>query len=294
MSPTPHRLPADNLRPGVSIRDLTLLIFVSGWKIILGITLSILFLTGIYLELTQKQYEASVILKLGQVAVIPDPWKIGKDFLVENIEDIDNVRRNMQSPEFYNAVVKLLEWNVDDRQAQLLKLSYKSFNFTGRQLKIVLRGVSPENTRKAMDATLQILIGNHNSKIERIVDLNKKKLLEVELRIAETKAFLRVLEKLERQNRSEMALPILLKVSNDEKVSLRGLIDLKKVVEDVAFSQINTPTVVLEPVLVSDIPVYPNAKRVWFFAVLMGLIIGLLLVTLRLFYDLNRSPKNNP
>jgi type IV secretory pathway TrbF-like protein len=53
--------------------------------------------------------------------------------------------------------------------------------------------------------------------------------------------------------------------------------------------ELTKPTMAAEPVISSTVPVYPKARRVWFFAVIGGLLLGVLLVSLRSIIRINKE-----
>jgi hypothetical protein len=257
-------------------------VLCAGWRLILGALAATLLLTGFYLAVTPKQHEATLIVRLGQIGVVKG---------VRQIEDDANASARIQGPEFQSAVIESLGWKGDKR-AKLLKSSFQVSNPSSGLLKIRVRGFSPDEARQAADASRAVLVGIHNSLAKSITALRERDLSNAQSAIADAEAFLRDTQGLGQRGRnsaSEMAAVNLLRATKEEKSRLRELHALQADLKEAMSPELNKPTSALEPALVSDTPTYPNPRRVWLFATFAGLLLGLLLVTVRSINRLNRN-----
>ncbi|MEY2787669.1 MAG: hypothetical protein RLZZ34_812, partial [Verrucomicrobiota bacterium] len=63
------------------------------------------------------------------------------------------------------------------------------------------------------------------------------------------------------------------------KSQLRELQDQRLMLREMASADFNSPTQTIGPISVSDQAVHPKARRVWFFSALVGVLLGVFLVT---------------
>jgi hypothetical protein len=254
--------------------------FCVGWRLMLvGLVLA-LGVTGIYLAMTPSQYEASLVVQVGQVGVAEG---------VRQVESPGDAIERMRGPGFENAVVESLGWKGDERE-RLFKYTYQ-VSLADRYLKIRLYGLSPDDARRAAETSLVVLADIHRGLAEAIVAKRDRELASLVAGIADAEAFLRRIEPLGKDispNDHDGTLRWLL-VVNEERSRLRTLRMQESAMKESMKPELTTPTMAIEPVVVSSQPVYPKVRQVWFFAIIGGLLLGVLLVSLRSFVRMSKE-----
>ncbi|HRE15484.1 MAG TPA: hypothetical protein PLW86_00235 [Rhodocyclaceae bacterium] len=265
----------------------------AGWRLIVGALLIAWLAAGIYLAMVPSQYEATVLARVGQVGVagVARDKQVGMVAWPQQIEDDAGVILRMGGTEFRNAVLDSLGWKEDER-GRLLQNSYQISNSASRHLKIKVRGLTANDARQAAVASLAVLADIHKGLSEKIGARISRELSKVESDIADSEAFLRSMDQSAQgkvRSGSDMAAANVLKIIKDERSNLRELYALQHALKEAMGPDLTTPTMAVEPVVVSDMPVYPKERGVWFFATAVGFLLGVFLVTLRSISHMNRN-----
>lgn len=262
----------------MSLLDLWQLL-CAGWRLILGVLVAGLAVAGGYLAITPSQYEATVLIKVGQV---PSVDSMGK------IEASGDVINRLLAPDFEKAVLESLSWNGDARE-RLFKSSLQATSPADAHIKIRLRSLTPGDARRAAEATFVMLEGAHRGLIKKVVANNEQQLAATVTEIADTETLLSRLEGLLGKETPQSDLQGVLmwlqikewlQATKDQKDHLRTLRRQEKAAREALKSELTVPTAVVEPVVVSG-PVYPKARQAWLLGGFGGLFLGLLLDTLR-------------
>lgn len=253
--------------------------------LILGSTVVALVVAAIYLATTPSQYEATLVVKVGQVGVATG--------LAQQVEAPGEVIGRMQGPEFKNAVVASLGWKGDERE-HLFKYSLQITNPADKHLKIRVYGFSPGDARRAVEASLATLAEIHRALAESIVAERERGVAKIVADIVDTEDFLRRIEPLGKKdissNSHEWVVAFLqAQAEKEAKIRLSVLRAQEREMRDSMRPEFIKPTMVAEPVVVSSQPVYPNARRVWNSAAIGGLLLALLLVLLRSIARMNKE-----
>jgi hypothetical protein len=255
----------------------------AGWRLMLGSLAVVLSAAGIYLAMTPSQYEATLVVKIGQVGMAEG---------TQQIEAPSDAIERMQRPGFENAVVESLGWKGDERE-RLFKYTYQVTSPTDKYLKIRLYAFSPDDARHAAEASLAMLTDIHRGLAEAIMAKRDQGFASLVADITDAETFLHRIEPLGKDispNDHEQAV-IWLQAVKDEKSRLRTLRMLENVMKESMKPEFTTPTMAIEPVIVSSQPVYPKAHRVWLFAAISGFLIGVLLVSLRSLILMNKKSR---
>ena len=254
-----------------------------GWYLILGSVVAALVVAGIYLAITPSQYEASLVIKVGQVGVAEG---------VQQIESADEVVQRMQDPGFIDAVVESLGWKGDTRE-RLFESSYQvtSPGTTSKRLNVRLYGFSPDDARRGAEASLVMLADIHRGLAKTIVARRDGEFANIVADIADAEAFLRRIEQLGKEVSPDGYERTVsrLQAAKDEKSRLRALRLEESELKEAMKTELTTPTMAAGPVAVSMRPAYPKARRVWLFAAIGGLLLGSLLVSLRSIARMNKA-----
>lgn len=263
----------------LSFRDLWQML-CEAWRLVLvGLTAGLV-IAGGYLAMTPNQYEAAMLIKLGQVGAVDS---------VRQIEASRDVVERLQSPAFEMAVLESLGWNGDAR-GDLYKSSLRATTPRDKYIEVRLRGLTPNDARRAAEGTFIMLEGAHRSLIKKVVAKNEQQLAATVAEIADTEALLRRLERLlgKAAPQSDLQGVLMwlqirewLQITQNQKDHLRNLRLQEKAVREALNPELTASTAVIEPVMVSGSPVYPKARQAWILAGIGGLLLGVLLVALR-------------
>lgn len=254
--------------------------FCAGWRLILGGLAFGLVVAAIYLAMTPSQYEATLVVKVGQVVVAGEALQI---------EAPGDAIERMQEPGFKNAVVESLGWKGDERE-RLFKHTYQVTSPANKHLKIRLYGFSPEDAKRATEASLTALADIHRGLADAIVakrdPRRDREFANIAADIADSEAFLQRIE----ARGKEISPAIWLQAVKEERSRLRALRMQESAMKDSMKLDRTLPTMAAEAVVVSSQAVYPKARRVWLLAVIGGLLLGVLL---SLLHSLSRMSKEN-
>lgn len=251
----------------------------SGWRLMLAGLLTALLAAGVFLAITPSRYEATVLVRIGRVGMVD---AVAQARLVE---PLDRARERALGNVSDNVLSASLGWTGDERE-RLLKESYQVAVSGDEALRIRLRGYSPEDARRAVEASAAMLAGAHRALVEAMTIQRSREHAGVVADIAEAEALLRRIKPLAKEavplDRSrELAWLQAVNSEMNQKSQLRSLRDKEVALSEAMKPERATPTRAVGPVVVSSSPVEPKAQRVWVSAILGGVLLGLLLVTLR-------------
>ncbi len=138
---------------------------------------------------------------------------------------------------------------------------------------------------------MAVLADRHRMLAEEVVVTRNRKFSNLVADISEAEIFLHRIESLGNGISLNDRDRIIswLKTVNDEKSRLRDLRMQESGLKESMEPELNTLTMAAEPVVISSLPVYPKTRRVWIFAAIGGLLLGVLLVSLRLIIRMNKE-----
>lgn len=268
---------------GMTLGELWRLV-CSGWRLMLAGLLAALLVAGIFLVITPSRYEATVLVRIGKVGMVD---AVAQARLVE---PPDKSQERALGGVSGNVLSASLGWTGDERE-RLLKESYQVTVSGDESLRIRLRGYSPEDARRAVEASVAMLSDAHRALAEALIVQRSREHAGVVADIAEAEAFLRRIKPLAKEavpldKSRELVWLQALNGEMNQKSQLRTLRHKELALAEAMKPDHVTPTRAVEPAVVSSRPVEPKAQRVWVSAILGGVLLGLLLVTLR---ELTRS-----
>ena len=258
-----------------------LAMFKAHWLLVSGSLAFALACAGIYLVQAPSQYEAAVTIKLGYFGYADmrkfPSWNLEK-VLIENETGALN---RMRGAEFQSSVISSLGWS-EEKQVEVFKASYQVSNPADGHLRVTVRGMSPENAARAATSSADMIISVHRELLEATAARKNRELVKVESDIADLETFLRSLDgpaRKQSQPDSKLQASNWLRIINNEKSQLRDLQNQRLMLREMASAEFNSPTQTIGPISVSDQAVHPKARRVWFFSALVGVLLGVFLVT---------------
>ena len=246
---------------------------LAGWRLVLlGLVAALVAAAG-YLSTTPEQYEGTLLVRVGQV---------GAAGSVQQIEAASDAVERMQSPAFQEAVVESLGWKRDERE-RLFRNTFQATSSVSKHLKITLRAASPDDAKRAVEASLVVLSDMHEGMAESILAKRDRELVNVAADILDSEAFLRRMESLGKEIPSgdRQSVLLWLQAVKDEKSRLRLLRLRERAMKESMKPELGASTMAAEPAAISKYPVHPKARRVWVFAVVGGLLLGVFLVLMR-------------
>lgn len=251
----------------------------SGWRLMLAGLLTALLAAGVFLAITPSRYEATILVRIGRVGMVD---AVAQARLVE---PLDRTRERALGNVSDNVLSAFLGWTGDERE-RLLKESYQVTVSGDEALRIRLRGYSPEDARRAVEASAAMLSDAHRALAEAVAVQRSREYAGVVADIADAEAFLRRIKPLAKgavplDRSRELAWLQAVSSEMNQKSQLRGLRNKEMALTEAMKPEHVTPTRAVEPAVVSPRPVEPKAQRVWVSAILGGVLLGLLLVTLR-------------
>lgn len=270
--------------------DLWRMLRAGWWLLLTGLVVGI-FAAGLYLATTPKQYEASLLVKVGRVAY-PDA--------VKQIEAAGYVVRQLKMPSFQKAVLASLGWNGETRE-RLFTATFQVTSPANAHVKIRLRSSTPDDAGRAVEAIFARLEASHRALIKKVVSNNEKELASIVSEIADTEAVLNRLERLLGKETPQSDLQGVLmwlqikewlQLTQAQKERLRTLRRREIAIREALNPELTVPTALVEPVVVSDRPVLPKARRVWVLAGIGGVLLGIFLVALRSLVDMRREERS--
>lgn len=284
-----HYSPSDSLSNNdeMSLLDLWQT-FCSGWRLMLIGLVAGSVVAGGYLAMTPGQYEATLLVEVGHMGVAGS---------VQQIEAVDDAVKRLQSPDFEKPVLKSLGWNGDARE-RLFKSSLQATSMEGKYIKIKLRSLAPDDARRAAEATFAALASAHRGLVEAVVAKKEQELAATVAEIHDIEALLSRLDRLLGKETPQSDLKGVLmwlqikewlQITQNQKDRLLNLRRQESAAREALNPDLMVPTTAFAPVAVSDGPVYPKARRAWVLAGVGGLLLGVLLVTLRSLIGMNRK-----
>ncbi|MCF8176948.1 MAG: hypothetical protein K9J74_00420 [Sulfuritalea sp.] len=285
-------LPEDEM----SLADLWQML-VAGWRLILGGVAAALAVADIYLAITPRHYEATLVVRVGQVGVAgllqQKAGRVGVAGMVQQVESVEDAIGWMRGSGFMDAVVESLGWKGDERE-RLFKYSFQVTSPNDKYLQIRLYGLSRDTARRAAEACVAVLADRHRRLADEIVATRNRKFANLVADIADAEVFLHRIESLGKStspNDRDQGVNWLQTVK-DEKSRLRDLRMHESEMKESMKAELNTQTMAAESIVISSLPVHPKTRRVWVFAAIGGLFLGVLLVSLRSTIRMNK--KNCP
>lgn len=251
---------------------------VNGWRPVLGSMVAALAVAGIYLATTPSQYAATLVVRVGQVGVV------GAARVVQQVEADKDAIEWMRSSEFKDAVVESLGWLGDERE-RLFRYSFTVTSPYQGHLNVKLQGLSIDDARRAARACVAVLADRHRMLAERVVAQRERKFSNLVAEISEVEDFLRRLESfgegISPNDRDRSLNLSWLTTMGEQKSRLLALRGQVREVRESMKPELNTLTMATEPIIISNLPVYPKTRQVWIFAAIGGCLLGVLLVSLR-------------
>lgn len=257
----------------MSLLDLWRL-FCSGWPLMIaGVLVGLTAAVG-YLAVTPEQYEASLLVRVG---------KVGAEKEAHQIEAPSDVIERLQAQDFKRAVLESLGWNNDGARSRLFVSSLIATSPKDKHVRVGVRGLEADDARRAAEAILSALAGAHRALIEAAVSKQKQELAATADEISDSRALLGHLDRLSKQISPADHDGMLhwLIASQEQKRHLRALIRHEAELRKSLKPEMTRQTEVLGSVVVSASPVHPRARQVWVLAGIGGLLLGVVLVTVR-------------
>lgn len=267
---SPEETPSSNEE--MSFRDLWCVLY-DGWRLILGSLLATMTVAAVYLAMTQNQYEATMLLKIGQVGI---------DGNAVQIESVENVLERFKLPDFSKAILASLGWNGDSRE-RLYNSSFQVSTPRDKYVEIKFRGTTSEDARDAAEAILASIKNTHTDLMRTIIAKNEQLLATVLSEIVDTESLLKRLE-LEGKRLSSSdnhGILLWLQITQDTKNRLRTLRFEESVQREALNPALRIPTKLVGAMTVSGDPVYPKTRQAWLLAVIGGILLGVMLVAIR-------------
>lgn len=259
-------------------------IFLTAWPIVLVCVILALVAAGWYLHKVPRQYEASATIELAHQIPVS---RVSKEW----IEPVGPVVNWIRTEEFKQSVIEVLGWKKEERK-DLFWDTFRVNENNTNYIEVRSRGFSQEDAKKAIEVISSLILASNNGVMKREMEQRKEKIASLIHDIAYVEAFLRRVDPLldgvsltERPEAIEW-----LHASIVEKFRLSSLQDQKTKLEAELNPEHAIPAQVLGQIRVSDRPVHPRARRIWVAAVVGGLLLGLLLASLR---EIIRLDKNN-
>lgn len=270
----------------MTLTDL-LKLFYTGWRLILGVLLISLVTAGIYLATTPSQYEATLLIKVGQTGYVENTQFDAKPYPLQ-IQNDDDARYLMSGTEFKNSVIDSLGWR-DEARVRLLQSSFQVSSTASGHLKITVRGLSSADARQAVEASLVVIGDIHNGLLDKFAAKRAQELARIQADIVDAKGHFMDLERIGKssaQHGLEVAVLNWLANINEQKYRIRVL-QMRQFALMEAATDLTSRTMAVEAPFVSDRSVHPKVHRVWLFAVFIGLLLGSVFVILR---SITREP----
>lgn len=258
----------------MSLADL-LAVFRAHWALLAGALFFAMACAGVYLALVPSHYEATATVRLGELG------RVGPELRRRSVEPDAEALARMRGPEFLAMVINALGWK-DAKRVGLLTASYQVTNPEIGHLRVTVRGHSPEDASRAASAAVDAIVRVHRELLETLVARRNRKLERLESDIADSEAFLRSVEGMAQNQAcldSRLDVTNLLNVIKEEKSRLRNLHKGRLAFKEVTAADFMKPTGAVGAVSVSDQPMQPNRRRVWFFSAFVGILLGIFLVT---------------
>jgi len=165
----------------------------------------------------------------------------------------------------------------------LLLSTYKVYSPEDKYLQIRARSLSTADALQAAVSSMNLLSSAHKNMLDKIEYEKKMQLSIIESEIINSNAYLMNMKQVlntSNKFKTELSTLTLLQTINNESSRLTSLkmeqLDLMKAMD----SDLNKQTIAVE-VFAADYPAQPNVLRVWLFAILIGLILGMLIVIFR-------------
>lgn len=255
--------------------------FCTGWRWMLGGLLTGLTVAAVYLAMVPNQYEANLLIKVGRVPLVDS---------VQLIEAPGDVIKRLQAPDFGKAVLESLGW-TDDACGRLFISSLQATSPADEHVKIRLRSLTPADARLAAEAVFNMVEGAHRVVIKKVVANNEQQLADTVSEIADTEALRGRLERIGKDIPPDDRLELLtwLQIMKEQKRRLRDLNRQESLLRETLKPESMIPTAFVEPLVVSPGAVYPQARRIWLLSGIGGLLLGVLLITLRSLFDMKKK-----
>jgi hypothetical protein len=273
---------AGNIEGEISLSDL-LAMFRAHWPLVAGSLILSLACAGIYLAQTPRQYEAAVTIKLGSypIASYSTPTIPATSFRLTLIESVPAALGRMRGVEFRSRVISSLGWN-EEKRVGMFEASYRVVNPSSNDLRVTVRGISPEDAARAAAVSAETIFRIHRNLLEATVEGRNRELVKVDSDIADLEAFLRSLDDLaQKQSVPDSGLQAAnwLRIVKNEKSQLRELQYRRLILRQMTSAEFNSPTTSIGPPTVSNQAVHPRQFRVWSFSALVGILLGVFVVT---------------
>jgi uncharacterized protein involved in exopolysaccharide biosynthesis len=253
---------------------------IQGWRWIIGGTIVGAAAAVGYLAITPPQYEAMVLVQIGQAG------QVGQAGLAP-VESLARVVERVMFPTFKDAMVKKLGWSGDPRGV-VYASSLKATIAKGSDLiELRVRGLTREDTASSLNATVEHLSQLHREVAQPAIESLQSELKEIS---AEARQAGKVMGELERAARfqnqlaprdrfSESMLYAQLFATNESRIrelrrresQYREWISLTGKAVTAAFA---------EP-MVSDAPVSPRKAQTLVLGALGGMLFGVVAVLFR-------------
>lgn len=238
---------------------------------ILSTTLALVAAAWLAATFTPPQWDATAMVRIG---VVGEKKQL--------IEPISNVTERVRLGAFKNAVVKSVAATSPDSALYISSLVVRSIPASDL-VQLTVRGYSREKAQQFAQATAEHLSNVHRKLAAPVIGEINRQLEQIEKQIAQTDSerqrILKLLTARERGDiesrfmKSVMLTSITLQQGNERRELERERIKYA--------DQLSTfrtyPTTMIEPVWVSEGPVFPNTRLIITLATLAGLFIGAVL-----------------
>jgi len=227
-----------------------------------------------YLIKHPNQYEATMQLIIG---------KIGADGSSINLEKTEDLVERISSTDFIGRVLQSLGWDVN-KHALLFRSSFQVIGRENGRLDIRLRGFTSQDARRAAETTLIIIQQEHAGIMELEVAKLEQRLAKTMVQIGEEEATLEQFKEMGGNivSTDSLARLFCIKFIQQTKINLHNLRRLEANERKMLDHAFRRQTKLSQPVSVTANPIYPKAHRIWGLALVTGLLLGVLMVTVRL------------
>lgn len=237
------------------------------WKLILGVGVIGLLSASVFLWVTPSQYEAVVQIKLAQINVKNDTNFFGKD-----LEDVNNVVARFRLPSAYS-VEEMKACNLangqvpNDSIVSLVKMSVIKSSTSTIQLNIRMN--SKEHLVGCTQAIYERIRESQAEILAPFIEKSRALLLVYQARLREIRGLIN------RADNSDHALTAAYLTGRDELIFLSNeIIRLNNIINSSFLLQ----TKMVNPVYISDVPVFPKKNHSLLIGLLAGVFLGVLFV----------------
>lgn len=239
------------------------------WRWFVAVAVVVLAAAIFFAQAARPRYEATAWIRPGQLGPVP----AGED---PRIEPFQRVIERMQTHEFQDAVVRDLGLSTRSREAHLYRASFDvdPSPYAGL-LKLTLRGYSPEQAQRFVQATFGHLRRLHEGLMAEPLELARARLNQAQAQLRDATAErdrLRQAITGARERQDLMLASMVLSSSNQEVRQLQQSVSDLKARLTASYSY---ETRLAWPIYVPDHPVYPNRVLIWAAGLVLGLGLGL-------------------